>query len=88
MDQDQFWRIVSQACRSDPNRSMKWDAQLQAELKKLPPDEIIEWNHIFDRLAARAYTVLCTTVSAPVAWTVRFGQLWRRLRGYFMLTPA
>jgi len=57
MNQDDFWCIVSEACRSDPRRQSDWDSRLQAELKKLEPDEIIEWNHIFDRLAARAYTV-------------------------------
>jgi hypothetical protein len=35
----------------------EWDERLQAALEKLEPGEIIEWNHIFDRLAARAYTV-------------------------------
>jgi hypothetical protein len=57
MDQDHFWDIVSQACRSDSRRQLDWARQLTTALTKLAPDEIIEWNHIFDRLAARAYTV-------------------------------
>ena len=57
MDQEQFWDIIAKACRSDPRRAEEWDQRLQAELEKLKPAEIIEWNHIFDRLAARAYTV-------------------------------
>jgi hypothetical protein len=57
MDQDRFWDIIAEACPSDPRQSERWDERLQSALRKLPPDEIIEWNHIFDRLAARAYTV-------------------------------
>jgi hypothetical protein len=51
-----FWEVIYTACRSDALHADEWDLRLQAELRKLPPDEIIEWNHIFDRLAARAYT--------------------------------
>lgn len=57
MDQEQFWNIIAKACRSDPRRAEEWDQRLQTELKQLEPAEIIEWNHFFDRLAARAYTV-------------------------------
>jgi hypothetical protein len=57
MNQEQFWSIVAKACRSDPRHAEEWDQRLQAELEKLAPAEIIEWNHLFDRLAARAYTV-------------------------------
>lgn len=57
MDESQFWSVVTTACRSDSCQADQWDRRLQAELKKLEPDEIIEWNRIFDRLAARAYTV-------------------------------
>jgi hypothetical protein len=57
MDEEQFWKIVAKACRSNPRSAEKWDQRLQSALEKLPPAEIIEWNHIFDRLAARAYTV-------------------------------
>jgi hypothetical protein len=56
MDQNQFWKIVAEACRSDQNQLEEWDQQLRDVLVKLPADEIIEWNHIFDRLAAEAYT--------------------------------
>lgn len=57
MDEAWFWKIVAQACRSNPRKAEEWDERLQAALEKLQPAEIIEWNHIFDRLAARAYTV-------------------------------
>jgi hypothetical protein len=57
VDETRFWDIIAEACRSDPHCANAWDGRLQAELEKLPPDEIIEWNHIFDGLAAQAYTV-------------------------------
>jgi hypothetical protein len=57
MDQGEFWAIVAAACQPDPRQADEWDRRLQAELMKLSPDEIVEWNHTFDRLAARAYTV-------------------------------
>jgi hypothetical protein len=57
MDEERFWKLVAKACRSNPRKAEEWDARLQAALEKLEPNEIIEWNHIFDRLAARAYTV-------------------------------
>jgi hypothetical protein len=57
MNQEQFWNIIAEACRSDVRQSERWDGQLQAVLSTRSPDEIIEWNHIFDRLAAQAYTV-------------------------------
>jgi hypothetical protein len=57
MDEEQFWDIVARACRSNPRTAGEWGQWLQAELKCLEPAKIIEWNHIFDRLAARAYTV-------------------------------
>lgn len=56
MDESQFWAIIATACEPDPRRAEDWDEQLQAELVKLTPDEIIAWNHIFYRLAAQAYT--------------------------------
>jgi hypothetical protein len=57
MDQDQFWDIVARACRSDLHEAEEWDQELQTALMKLEPAEIVEWNRIFDRLAARAYAV-------------------------------
>jgi Protein of unknown function (DUF4240) len=57
MDQDQFWDIIAKACRSDLYQAEEWDQRLQTALMKFEPAEIIEWNHIFDRLAAQAYTV-------------------------------
>ncbi|MFO0821541.1 MAG: DUF4240 domain-containing protein [Gemmataceae bacterium] len=57
MDTTQFWKIIAKACRSNPRKAEEWAGKLQAALEKLEPDEIIEWNHIFDRFAAEAYTV-------------------------------
>jgi hypothetical protein len=57
MDEARFWKVISKACRSNPREAEGWDERLQAALEKLEPDDIIEWNHIFDRLAAQAYTV-------------------------------
>lgn len=57
MSDETFWAVIAIACRSDPRMAEQWDRFLVAELKKLPPDEIIAWDRIFDRLAAKAYTV-------------------------------
>jgi hypothetical protein len=57
MDEERFWSVVTKACRSDPRQADEWDERLYAELRKFEAAEIIEWNHIFDRMAARAYTV-------------------------------
>jgi hypothetical protein len=57
MEQGQFWDIIAKACRSDPRQAEEWAEQLQVVLMEIAPDEIVEWNHIFDRLAAQAYTV-------------------------------
>ena len=57
MDEDRFWDIIAKACRSDVSCSEEWGDELEAALRCFRPDEIIEWNHIFDRLAAQAYTV-------------------------------
>jgi hypothetical protein len=57
MDEKRFWKIITDACGSDPNACDKWDEALTEMLSRLKPNEIIEWNHIFDRLAAKAYTV-------------------------------
>ncbi|HTU22195.1 MAG TPA: DUF4240 domain-containing protein [Gemmataceae bacterium] len=57
MDQDLFWNIVAKACRSDARQAEAWDKRIQTELEQYGPNDIVEWNHIFDRLAAQAYTV-------------------------------
>lgn len=55
MNHNQFWDIVDEACQRDPRLAEEWDQRLFDALVKLPADEIIEWNHIFDRLAKTAY---------------------------------
>lgn len=57
MNETRFWNIVAHACRSNPSEVEEWAERLRIELEKLEPDEIIEWNHTFDRLAAKAYTI-------------------------------
>jgi hypothetical protein len=56
MNQDQFWDIVTKACRPTATER-EWARNLESELKRFAPDEIVEWNHIFDQLAFRARTV-------------------------------
>ena len=57
MKEDIFWQIIETACRSDPRLVDEWNQLLIDELVRLPAIEIIEWNHIFDRLVAAAYTI-------------------------------
>lgn len=57
MTHDQFWQIIEDACQSDPRSAEEWDTRLVDALAQLPADEIIEWNHMFDRLAAQAYRI-------------------------------
>jgi hypothetical protein len=56
MTEDQFWTIIERACDSDSRTSERWKRNLVEALTKLPPDEIVEWNHVFDRLVAQAST--------------------------------
>ena len=56
MDHARFWQVIELACRSDPNSAEEWDRRLTEALIQLPANEIIEWNHIFDRLAKSANT--------------------------------
>jgi hypothetical protein len=55
MDVDQFWDIVSEACQSDPRISEEWAGRLQTVLMRYKSDDIVEWDHIFDRFAVNAY---------------------------------
>jgi hypothetical protein len=55
MTDEQFWTIIEQACGSDVRSADEWDGRLTEMLVQLPADDIVEWNHIFDRLAAQAY---------------------------------
>lgn len=57
MDVDQFWDLIARSCGSDPRGVEEWDEDLQGALTRLQPEEIVEWNHIFDRQAARAYSI-------------------------------
>jgi len=57
MTDRQFWDIIQCACRSDSRSSEGWNSRLVAELAELSADEIVEWNHLFDRCVANACTV-------------------------------
>jgi hypothetical protein len=57
MSDERFWQIIDRACRSNSCVSEQWHANLVFELQQLSPDEIVEWNHIFDRLVAQACTI-------------------------------
>jgi hypothetical protein len=57
MNDDQFWHVISVACRLELSPDDDWAEELQAVLVNYDPAEIVEWNHIFDRMAARAYTI-------------------------------
>jgi hypothetical protein len=55
MNHEQFWQVIESTC-CDPPSAEEWDQRLIKALTQFPADEIIEWNHIFDRLAKTAYT--------------------------------
>lgn len=55
MTDDQFWKILQSACESDPSAAEDWDQRLVEKLSELPEEEIIQWNHVLNRLAAQAY---------------------------------
>lgn len=55
MDTDRFWKIIEVATRHDPEAAEDWNNQLVEQLVKLPPEEILEWDRIFDDLTSQAY---------------------------------
>ena len=55
MTYDQFWQIIADACQYDPSSAEEWGVRLIEELSRLPADNIVAWNYIFDEVAARAY---------------------------------
>jgi hypothetical protein len=57
MTDERFWEIIDRACKSDSRSSDAWDDNLVAELVQLPADEILQWNHMFDRFVADACTI-------------------------------
>lgn len=63
MNEETFWKIIRKACHkyskkcgTVPRDIDEWDERLTEALEKLDAEDIIEWNHIFDRFAAQAYT--------------------------------
>jgi Protein of unknown function (DUF4240) len=67
MNQECFWKIIADCNLSaiDPN---EWSEILITHLRKLPPEEIIEWNHIFDRFVAAAYTYDLIAACIIINW--------------------
>jgi hypothetical protein len=57
MTHEHFWTIIERACKSDRRLSDQWRGNLVAGLADLRADEIVEWNHLFDRFVANACTV-------------------------------
>lgn len=57
MTHEGFWQIVADTCGSDPYTAEEWDTKLTDALAKWPADEIVNWNHIFDDLAKKAYRI-------------------------------
>ena len=57
MDRDQFWKIIAESRPSKDAHPEDCEPRLIELLKQLAPDEIVEWNHIFDQLAKDAYTI-------------------------------
>ena len=57
MTEDQFWQNIERACQSDSRLQDEWHHRLVAALSQLAADDIVEWNHIFDRFVAAASTI-------------------------------
>lgn len=57
MNEQQFWNVIHSADLAGLRDPEDWAERLESTLTKLPPDEIVEWNHIFDQLAKDAYTI-------------------------------
>jgi hypothetical protein len=57
MTEEKFWQIIDRACQHDSRSSHLWRGNLVTELTQLAADEIVEWNHLFDRFVARACTI-------------------------------
>ena len=62
MDKQQFWEIVAQSRPSQATHPEDCEPRLVELLKRLDADEIVQWNHIFDKLANDAYT--CDQIAA------------------------
>jgi len=69
MTSDQFWQIIADVCRSDPERAEEWDTDLIDALAALPAEEIIGWDRIFDQLANQA----CRTDLWAAAYLINGG---------------
>ena len=68
MDTERFWEILHRAELSELSDSDEWSTRLEATLAELPADEIVAWNHVFDRLIADAYTVDLWGAAYTINW--------------------
>lgn len=55
VDDKTFWRIVAKGCNGDPDED--WTDGLVAELSKLPREEIVAFDRLFDRKTDALHTV-------------------------------
>jgi hypothetical protein len=56
MTDDQFWAIIAKGCQGDPMEG-DWNDGLVAELVKLPPEEMVAFDRLFDEKTDALYTV-------------------------------
>jgi hypothetical protein len=68
VNEEIFWQIIDTACRSNPRLVDEWNQLLIDELVRRPAAEIIEWNHIFDRMVAAAYTSDLIGACVEINW--------------------
>jgi len=59
MDDKRFWDIIAVACKHDCEGDWLdlWAEPLVEELKKLPPEDIVRFDHWFDEKTDALYTV-------------------------------
>ena len=55
MDDKIFWDIIAAGCPHDVEDPMDWHETLVAELIKLPPEQIVAFDHSFDEKTDAAY---------------------------------
>lgn len=56
MDDKTFWDIIAKGCKGNPMEG-DWTDGLVAELAKLPPEEIVAFDDLFDQKTNALYTI-------------------------------
>ena len=80
MNQQEFWELIERANLSEFDDPYEWDQPLQNELRKLPAEEIVEWNHILDQYAKDVYSLDMW----GAAYLINGGRIRRR---FLLLSP-